>query len=211
MKLEDPNITEEALAICLGHLYGGASSALVNASNASAVLATAYYLQLDELCQIAHTVCKQSLSGDNVGKYVAFSKATIQSPSSSTAVARYGTYSESLAKAATEYLAETLPLEVGAFTSPPKPGGQETLIAAYSSLDFELFRSIAQSPAVQSRPTQELFSFLKRCVLARKKKLGTSLGEEQVVLAFAGKGSGNVQVLRKPTKKLAKIGPHAST
>ncbi|KDN39925.1 hypothetical protein K437DRAFT_258863 [Tilletiaria anomala UBC 951] len=239
LQLDDPHITEDAISICLGHLYGGPSSSLITPENALAVLAAAFYLQLDELCQAAHAICKQSITADNVQSYIAFSRATTQHPrlssfsttsspafgdvnnssashspngsiaSSSTAPPRYGAYSEDLNRTTTEFLARALPVETGAFSVPPVPGAQERLIGIYSTLDFDLFKSIAQHPSFPARSTQELFNFSKKCVAARKKRLGTALGEEQVVLAFAGQGGGAVQVLRKPPKKLSKIGPHA--
>jgi len=217
--LPDPNISDEALPIALGHLYGASTSSLVTAENAPAVLAAAYFLQIDDLAQLAHGVVKASLSAENVQQLVSFSRATIPPPmqpgeaiaSPSKAPLRYGPYSEEISRATAEYLSKTLPAELGAFTPQAQPTAQEQLIKAYSTLDFELFQSIAQSPQLAVKSVQERFNFVKKCIAARKKALGPSLGEEQVVLAFTGPGSGGVQVLRKPARKLSKIGPHANS
>ncbi len=235
MAVSNPHITDEAISICLQYLYGAASAAAISASNATAVFATAHWLGLEDVKQEAYTVVKSSLNASNVREVLEFAQAredkpaaddgrqpnghatpptssaasTTSATASSAGALRYGEYSEDLLRVTSEYLAKTLPVEVGAFADPPKPGGVEALTAAYSTLDFELFSAIAQASPLPVRP-QDRFAFLKKCVAARKKALGTSLnGEEQVVMAFAGPGGGQVQVLRKPHRRLAKVGPHA--
>lgn len=170
----------------------GPANDLVTASNARAVLATAYLFGSPALVQRAYAVCSSSLSADNVVQYVNWLDQRIPHTANGFA-ADYGEYSSRLRSDIVNFLIRTLPGNVG-----PK---SQALVDVYAALPYELFKSCVESPDFPIEAMQERFAFAKKVVAARKKGATASGMEESVVLAVKDDGDGmGVHVTRKPKR-----------
>lgn len=173
-------------------LITGPANDLVTASNARAVLATAYLFGSPALVQRAYAVCSSSLSADNVAQYVNWLDQRIPNSANGFS-ADYGEYSQRLRSDIINFLIRTLPNSVGS--------NRQALVDAYAALPYELFKSCVESPDLPIEAMQERFQFAKKVVAARKKGAAASGMEESVVLAVKDDGDGmGVHVTRKPKR-----------
>ncbi|RUS15943.1 hypothetical protein BC937DRAFT_91778 [Endogone sp. FLAS-F59071] len=106
LHLEDPNITEAAFGISLGHLYAGWSQTLLTSQNARSILAAAYLLGLDDLCARATECIKNDVGRHTVVAYAAFVEDDRYG---------YGSYSAEIRDACLEFLTRGLSKELDAF------------------------------------------------------------------------------------------------
>ncbi|KAK4684725.1 hypothetical protein P7C73_g5441, partial [Tremellales sp. Uapishka_1] len=197
LNFTDVNVSEEAVYICLQHLYNP-SQHLVNPANSRSVLATSYLFfsgSYDSaLSQYAYTICRDSLSENNVVDYIRWLSATDLPEGFERA--DYGEFSGKLQSDTREYLVQTLP-------SSQIPPAQ--LIQLYARLPFDLFKSSTESPDFPIHSMQERFAFAKK-VVAQRKKLSGVAGpgqmEESVVLAVGGEGM-EVHITRKQKRRTA--------
>lgn len=165
----------------------------MTASNARAVLATAYLFGSPALVQRAYAVCSSSLSAENVGQYVNWLDQRIPNSASNGFTTDYGEYSQRLRSDIVNFLIRTLPGSVGS--------NRQALVDAYAALPYELFKSCVESADLPIESMQERFSFAKKVVAARKKGASASGMEESVVLAVKDDGDGmGVHVTRKPKR-----------
>ncbi|KAL6307925.1 hypothetical protein BKA93DRAFT_815618 [Sparassis latifolia] len=223
----EPEITDEGFAIALGYLYSSHSLSMINPGNARAVLAAGCLLGgMDELCNYAYEVCRQSISMENISEWLEFvdsippsSDGTStpvdphQLPPSRTAI--FGSYAARLKGDVFHYLVATLPnmLNVGGQATPvsPHPDGQhsdagrDTLLQVYSRVPFDLFKAAVESPKFQIGSDQSRFKFAKEAIDLRKQGIARGQGaEETVVLAFGGGNFGGGSVHVHVTRKLRK-------
>ncbi|CCM03695.1 uncharacterized protein FIBRA_05840 [Fibroporia radiculosa] len=222
----EPEITQEGFSIALGYLYSSISLNLITPQNARATLAAGCLLgRMDDLCNYAYEVCRQSITMANIGNWLEFmdcmpppSDGTStpieqQQPMPSTAV--FGPYAQRLKDDVFHFLVVTLPhmLNVGGQATPvsPHPDGQtsdagrDALLQVYARVPFDLFKTAVESPTFQIGSDQARFKFAKDAIELRKR--GTARGgqgaEETVVLAFGGSNFGGsaVHVTRKLRKR----------
>ena len=86
--------------------------------------------------------------------------------------------------------------EFGLIWGHPQEQGYRQLVSTFSQLPFDWIKQIIESSDFQVPSEMERFSFAKEVIKSRKSKTH----EENVLLAFGGKGSG-VTFVRKPFKK----------
>lgn len=70
VRVDDEAVTEEAIAIVLGHLYAAYSYSMVNLSNARDVLIASTFFGLPDLAAYAYDICKQSINADTISAWV---------------------------------------------------------------------------------------------------------------------------------------------
>lgn len=154
----------------LGYLYSSAAVKHIRPENARAVLAAGCLLgSMDELCNYAYEICRQSITMDNINTWLEFVDAvpsvssdgvstpveTHQLPPPRTAV--FGPYAQQLKDDVFHFLVVTLPqlLNVGALATPatPNPGvpdpGRDALLQVYARVPFDLFKAAVESPVFQ--------------------------------------------------------------
>ncbi|KAH8108169.1 hypothetical protein BXZ70DRAFT_42577 [Cristinia sonorae] len=224
---QEPEVTPEGIAIALGYLYSPVSFNLVHSENARAALAAACLLGgMDDLCNYAYDICRQSISVDNISEWLEFVE-TIPTPSdgSSTPIepqhlppsrtAVFGPYAERLKSDVFSFLVVTLPniLNINGVSSPgtpqgdrhsPSDAGRDTLLQVFSRVPFDLFKAAVESPTFQIGSDQARFKFAKDAIEARRRGIARGQGaEETVVLAFGGTSLGGsaVHVTRKIRKR----------
>ncbi|KAG5457156.1 MAG: hypothetical protein BJ554DRAFT_2904 [Olpidium bornovanus] len=127
LAFDNDQITEDGLAISIGHLYAGYSQHLVHPANATAVLAAAYLLELKDLAAIATERIMADVGRETVLRYVKFLGECNGTPSSSSSSSsssassatpglvpsgRFGEYSAQIQACCFEYLTKWLPLEL---------------------------------------------------------------------------------------------------
>ncbi|KAF9477378.1 hypothetical protein BDN70DRAFT_114014 [Pholiota conissans] len=209
---QEPEVTHEGFAIALGYLYSAVSMNLIRPGNARAVLAAGCLLGgMDDLCQYAYNVCRQSMSVDTISGWVDFidsipsqgdGSATPDLPPTSV----FGQYAQKLRDDVFHFLVVTLPeiLEVQRPNQEPSSGptGRDVLLQIYSRVPFEMFKSAMESPTFMIGTDQARFKFAKEAVEIRKRGIARG-AEEAVVLAFGQTnfGNGSVHVTRKLRKR----------
>ncbi|ORY05969.1 hypothetical protein K493DRAFT_29446 [Basidiobolus meristosporus CBS 931.73] len=195
LSLEDPNISDEGLVIALGYLYAGFPQLQVNPTNALNVLATAYLLQLEELCATATEVAKKNISQQTVLEYTQFVDQTDG--------IGYGAYTADIRENCFDFLTRILPKQTEAFTS-GKTENYLSLVEAYVELPFDWLKRSIESQNLHIPSDMDRYNFAKEVVSRREKRRNTSrrsaTGEESVVLAFGTKVGGRVTLVRKPPK-----------
>ncbi|KAF8911119.1 hypothetical protein CPB84DRAFT_1922146 [Gymnopilus junonius] len=208
---QEPEVTQE---VPLGYLYSAISLNLIRPENARGVLAAGCLLSgMDELCQYAYNVCRQSMSVETIGGWVDFIDAlpsqtdgttTPELPSTSI----FGQYAQRLRDDVFHFLVVTLPevLEVQRAPQEPSsgPSGRDILLQIYSRVPFEMFKSAIESPTFIIGSDQARFKFAKDAIELRKRGIARGLGaEETVVLAFGQGtfGSSAVHITRKMRKR----------
>ena len=125
---------------------------------------------MDELCNYAFEICRQSISVDNISEWLEFVEA-IPTPSdgSSTPIepqhlapsrtAVFGPYADRLKNDIFHFLVVTLPnlLNINGLSSPvtpqgdsqPSDAGRDTLLQVFSRVPFDLFKAVVESPTFQ--------------------------------------------------------------
>ncbi|PPQ73896.1 hypothetical protein CVT26_011728 [Gymnopilus dilepis] len=210
----EPEVTQEGFAIALGYLYSAISINLIRPENARAVLAAGCLLGgMDELCQYAYNVCRQSMSVETIGDWVDFIDALPSSTDGSTtpdlpSTSIFGQYAQRLRDDVFHFLVVTLPEVLDVQRTPQEsssgPSGRDILLQIFSRVPFEMFKSAVESPTFMIGSDQARFKFAKDAIELRKRGVARGLGaEETVVLAF---GQGNfggsaVHVTRKMRKR----------
>ncbi|KAH9929649.1 hypothetical protein B0H21DRAFT_781135 [Amylocystis lapponica] len=214
----EPEVTDE---VTLGYLYSAVSLNLIRPENARAVLAAGCLLgHMDDLCNYAYQVCRQSITVDNISSWLEFVDA-IPSPSdgrstpiephqlSPSRTAVFGPYAQRLKEDLLMFLVVALPnaLNVGGQATPVTPhpdetpdAGRDALLQVYARVPFDLFKAAIESPTFQIGSDQTRFKFAKDAIELRKRGLARGQGaEETVVLAFGGNNFGGsaVHVTRK--------------
>lgn len=129
------------MAIALGYLYSSVSTTLITPTNSRAVLAAACLLGgMDDLCQRAYEICKESISLDNIPEWIAFLSPSPPTPSVPSTplssvpstpllesrsfvpggpLAVLGSYASRLYEDVLNFLTATLPLTLQAFAIRP--------------------------------------------------------------------------------------------
>ncbi|WVQ74493.1 hypothetical protein IAR50_004094 [Cryptococcus sp. DSM 104548] len=223
LSFTDANITAEAVHICLQHLYNP-SLGLIQPGNARAVLATAFLFGgMPELVHQAYFITRDSIDANNAVDLVHWlgvplepamygqqppAKASNGVQSGEGGISawldnpypRYGEWTVRLKHDVINYLLNDLPERVvqeGKLATP-----DNALVATYSLLPYELFKSLVESPDLPITSPQDRFSFAKKVLAQRKKTAvaGTPQMEENVVLAFRGGEGMEVHVTRRPKK-----------
>ncbi|PCH38457.1 hypothetical protein WOLCODRAFT_136290 [Wolfiporia cocos MD-104 SS10] len=223
---QEPEISQDGFAIALGYLYSSVTLQMINPQNARATLAAGCLLgRMDELCNYAYEVCRQSITLDNIAEWLEFVDA-IPNPSdgSSTPVephqlppsrtAVFGPYAQRLRDDVFHFLVVTLPhmLNVGGLTTPASPhpdgqpsdAGRDTLLQVFARVPFDMFKAAVESPTFQIGSDQARFKFAKDAIELRKRSIARGQGaEETVVLAFGGSnfGGSTVHITRKLRKR----------
>ncbi|KAF4614602.1 hypothetical protein D9613_003160 [Agrocybe pediades] len=215
---QEPEVTQEGFAIALGYLYSAISLNLIREHNARGVLAAGCLLGgMEDLCQYAYNVCRQSMSIDTIGAWLEFVDS-IPSPSDGSATpdiastSVFGQYAQRLKDDVFHFLVVTLPevLEVQRGGLDPSSSGRDVLLQIFSRVPFEMFKSAIESPTFAIGSDQTRFKFAKDAIELRKRGVARGLGaEETVVLAFGqGNFGNNVHVTRKLRKRpLWKVNP----
>lgn len=222
----EPEVTEEGFAIALGYLYSSISLNHINPQNARAALAAGCLLgHMDDLCNYAYEVCRQSITLENITAWLEFVDATpassngtstpIEPPSPlSPRTGVFGPYAQRLRDNVFHFLVVTLPqmLNVGGQATPvsphpdghaPSDAGRDTLLQVFARVPFDLFKTAVESPTFQIGSDQARFKFAKDAIELRKRGVARGQGaEETVVLAFGGGFGGSaVHVTRKLRKR----------
>lgn len=153
----------------LGYLYSSVTVRAINPQNARAVLAAGCLLGgMDELCNYAYELCRQSITVENITAWLQFVD-TVPAPSdgASTPIeqqqippsrtAIFGPFAQRLKEDVWEFLVITLPqnLNVGGVSTPisPHPEGQtsdagrDTLLQVFALVPFDMFKAAVESPA----------------------------------------------------------------
>ncbi|KAI0328117.1 hypothetical protein GY45DRAFT_1255732 [Cubamyces sp. BRFM 1775] len=228
----EPEVTDEGFHHALAYLYSGAALANIRPENARGVLAAACLLgRMDDLCNYAYEICRQSISLETLPSWLEFVDA-IPAPSdgSSTPIidhqhprtAVFGPYAQRLREDVFNFLVVTLPnlVNYGGQATPTTPlpegasqhpdAGRETLLQVFSRVPFDLFKAAIESPTFQLGSVHSRFKFAKDAIELRKQGIARGTGaEETVVLAFGGNTgqTGDVLVTRKLRRRqLWKVG-----
>ena len=157
--------------IALGYLYSSVSLSLIRPENARAALAAGCLLgRMEDLCNYAYEVCRQSITVDNISNWLEFvdsmppasdGTSTPVDPhhNSQTRTAIFGHYAHRLRDDVFNFLVVTLPntLNVGALASPASPhpdgaqsdAGRDTLLQVFARVPFDLFKTAVESPIFQ--------------------------------------------------------------
>ncbi|ORX86394.1 hypothetical protein K493DRAFT_291290 [Basidiobolus meristosporus CBS 931.73] len=195
LNLEDPNISDEGLVIALGYLYAGFPQLQINPTNALNVLATAYLLQLEDLCAISTEVAKKNISRQTVLAYTQFVDQADG--------VGYGAYTADIRESCFDFLTGTLPKQTEAFIS-GKSENYLSLVEAYVELPFDWLKRSIESQNLHIPSDMDRYNFAKEVVSRREKRRNAgkrnTAGEESVVLAFGTKVGGRVTLVRKPPK-----------
>ncbi|TFK72180.1 hypothetical protein BDN72DRAFT_836572 [Pluteus cervinus] len=211
---QDPEITEEGLAIALGYLYSAISLTLIRPENARAVLAAGCLLGgMDELCHRAYETCRRSISVESIGSWLEFidvipSVGEDGTPSEVPPPTVFGTYVQRLRDDVFHFLVVTLPGVLDMHGSQEDvangPSGRDILLQVFSLVPFEMFKAAIESPTFQIGSDRARFTFAKDAIELRKRGIARGAGsEETVVLAFGGNNFGGsaVHVTRKLRKR----------
>ncbi|KAI0668535.1 hypothetical protein C8Q78DRAFT_1047693 [Trametes maxima] len=222
----EPEVTDEGFHHALAYLYSGAALANIRPENARGVLAAACLLgRMDDLCNYAYEICRQSISLDTLPSWLEFvDTAPVPSDGSSTPTTPimdphqhlrtvvFGPYAQRLREDIFNFLVVTLPnlVNYGGQATPSTPlpegssqhsdAGRETLIQVFARVPFDLFKAAVESPTFQLGSVHSRFKFAKDAIELRKQGVARGTGaEETVVLAFGGNTtqSGGVLVTRK--------------
>ncbi|PPR04956.1 hypothetical protein CVT24_010414 [Panaeolus cyanescens] len=207
---QEPEVTQEGFAIALGYLYSAVSLNLIRPENARAVLAAACYLGgMDDMCQYAYNVCRQSLSVETIGTWLEFVDPARSTTPDQAPTTVFGQYAQRLRDDVFHFLVVTLP-EVLEVQRPQDPSsgtnGRDVLLQIYSGVPFEMFKSAVESPTFMIGTDRDRFKFAKDAIELRKRGIARGL-EETVVLAFGqggnggGSGGSAVHVTRKMRKR----------
>ncbi|KAH9926115.1 uncharacterized protein B0H18DRAFT_1211137 [Fomitopsis serialis] len=220
---QEPEVTTEGLSIALGYLYSSVTVRAINSQNAKAVLAAGCLLGgMDELCNYAYEICRQSIAVENISTWLQFVEA-VPAPSNGTSTpidqmpppraAIFGPFAQRLREDVFDFLVVTLPqtLNVGGLSTPisphpdgqPSDAGRDTLLQIFALIPFDMFKAAVESPTFQIGSDQARFKFAKDAIELRKRGIARGQGaEETVVLAFGGHHGGSaVHVTRKLRKR----------
>lgn len=161
---------------------------------------------MDDLCEIAYSVCRQSISVETLPLWLDFASSL---PDDNNTPSVFGTYAQRLKDVVFEYLVVSLPSEAS----------RDTLLEVYALVPFEMFKAAVESASFQIGTfsfvsqvicgvytgigsDQARFKFAKDCIEMRKKGISRGTGaEETVVLAFGGGSGSAVHVTRKMRKR----------
>ena len=153
----------------LGYLYSSVTVRAINPQNARAVLAAGCLLGgMDELCNYAYELCRQSITVENISTWLQFvdavpapsdgtSTPVEQQPIPSSRTAIFGPFAHRLREDVWEFLVATLPqsLNVGGLSTPisphpdgqPSDAGRDTLLQVFALVPFDMFKAAVESPA----------------------------------------------------------------
>lgn len=156
----------------LAYLYSAAALANVRPENARSVLAAACLLgRMDDLCNYAYEVCRQSISLESLPSWLEFvdsvptptdgSSTPIIEQHQSPRTAVFGPYAQRLRDDVFNFLVVTLPnlVNFGGQATPTTPlpegasshadAGRETLLQVFARVPFDLFKAAVESPTFQ--------------------------------------------------------------
>ena len=168
--MAEPFIHEHPAA--LAYLYSAAALASIRPENARAVLAAACLLgRMDDLCNYAYEVCRQSITLDTLPSWLEFvDSVPAPSDGSSTPIveqhqhsrtAVFGPYAQRLRDDVFNFLVVTLPnlVNFGGQAAPTTPlpegastpadAGRDTLLQVFARVPFDLFKAAVESPTFQ--------------------------------------------------------------
>lgn len=204
LDFNNDHITEDGLAIAIGHLYAGVSKSHIHPDNATAVLATAYLLQLPDLANLAADRIKRDICRETVERYIQF----VNDESA------YGDYSKSIQAQCFDFITRQLVRELAEGTPGSVPTPQASfpadLVDIFVGLPFHWLKSAIESPSLNGSSDMKKYQFA-RAVIAqreriRQRRVGAGEieagGEESVVLSFdhAAPTGRNVTIVRKALK-----------
>ncbi|CAG8554865.1 10315_t:CDS:1 [Cetraspora pellucida] len=194
MDVNDPNMNQEALYICIGHLYTPHYNC-VTPSNVRYVLATAYHFELKDLCDFARDFIKNILNPYNVlviGQWIENSII-------------YGEYSDEIKHSIFDYLAVSLPTDLKVFPKksiyqimkdgigdidPSFPNsGYHKLVDIYALLPFNWFKRVVESDKFSCPTDIDRFHFARQVISARAKRYTSENRSKQYEAVFMCFGS----------------------
>lgn len=220
LSFADQNINEDGLAIAIGHLYAGYSQHLVHFENATAVLAAAHLLELDDLASIAAEKIKSDINRETILWYVKFVNQESGQPG-------YGRYTAEIRDVCFNYITKSLPretndnehIEIPKGSSrhasvPSSPNGEprpnDDITSIFVQLPFHWLKLAIESSQFCIPSDMKRYQFAQNVISLREKVRSMRVakgeleggGEESVVLSFgrAGSNGRTVTIVRKPIK-----------
>jgi hypothetical protein len=186
---EDPNITEDAIQIVLGHLYVPHYS-VVDPQNALQVLATAHLFELEDLCAHATNIARANISYATVLYYL---KWVVQAPA-------YGPYTAHVQEQVECYVMDGLPDDLNAFLYEidnryVRGPGYEQLVDIYARLPSRILRAALEGNNIARLNRSVLMSFAQDLVV-RRRQIGCATEEESVAYDIIRKKV-KIRVVRK--------------
>lgn len=230
LSIEDPNITEESFAIALGHLYASYSHQAINPLNAKNVLATAYFLELPDLANLAFQIMVSNLSLDNVLDYTRFVEGISGNPAdnsnghatngsgettptngshspqlsqASTTKQEYGIFGQQIRDACFHFLTTGLTSGEPVFGSHKNENARRLLVSTLVQLPFEWLKKVVESDKFSAPSDVERYHLAKEVIHLREKARNPALGgEESVVMVFGSTSASAISIVRKPLRPL---------
>ncbi|CAG8453791.1 11337_t:CDS:2 [Gigaspora rosea] len=144
LRFDDKNITREAFEIALGRLYGRLDEVILP-SQVLSLLATASFLDLQDLCEMCVDVILRDIKDDTVVNYLTFATTHF-----------YGSHSEKITEACFTYLCR-------------EGYDSLTLKSAFLSLPAEWLKRVIESDAFWVPGEYERYLFARDIVSMRRK------------------------------------------
>eukprot|EP00833_Pecoramyces_ruminatium_P013244 jgi/Orpsp1_1/1187276/evm.model.d7180000056529.1 len=207
--VNDMNITAKGLSIALGHLYSSyAHHHLLNTENINSaehsallrsVLASAHFLRLPDLCNIAANLIYSNINRNTVLDYCHF----VNQPNFIT---RYDDFSKNIYDCVYSCLCKNIVKELTELNRQDiwqdrKGQGYKQLIELFSELPFEWMKKVVESKDFITPSEIDRYYFAKELISLRaRKQLPVVVGEENVVLAFGISKNSNITIVRKSPK-----------
>jgi len=207
--INDMNITAKGLSIALGHLYSSfAHHHLLNAENGNtvehskllrSVLASAHFLRLPDLCNIAANLIYNNINRNTVLDYCHF----VNQPNFIT---RYDEFSKNIYDCVYNCLCKNVIKELTELNRQDiwkdrEGQGFKQLIELFSELPFEWMKKVVESKDFITPSEIDRYYFAKELISLRaRKQLPVVVGEENVVLAFGISKNSNISIVRKSPK-----------
>ncbi|KAK9237576.1 hypothetical protein V1525DRAFT_343631 [Lipomyces kononenkoae] len=218
----DPNLSAAAISMALATLYG--QPLVIDSPTldiAKGLIAAGHLFGLEDVARAGYRALRSIFSLESLRELFAFALEGLQStrpPSSNgstpsaddaqrdkrdniavTYPGPYPKYTETLLPSLLAYLIDNIDHE---FIQRPN-GNTPQLRSLLLSLPFHLFKHVCESENLKCKSQMERYGFARDLIgerERRRRKGGSGLYEEGVVLAFGG-GKGGVEVIRKPTGK----------
>jgi len=207
--VNDMNITAKGLSIALGHLYSSyAHHILLNAENVNSaehaallrsVLASAHFLRLPDLCNIAANLICNNINKNTVLDYCHF----VNQPNFIT---HYNDFSKNIYDCVYNCLCKNVVKELTELNRQDiwknrEGQGYKQLIELFSELPFEWMKKVVESKDFITPGEIDRYYFAKELISLRsRKQLPVVVSEENVVLAFGISKNSNITIVRKSPK-----------
>ncbi|CAG8503019.1 5744_t:CDS:2, partial [Dentiscutata erythropus] len=183
LRFDDKNITREAFEIALGRLYGRLDEVILP-SQVLSLLATASFLDLQDLCEMCVDVILRDIKDDTVVTYLTFATTHF-----------YGSHSEKITEACFTYLCR-------------EGYDSLTLQSAFLSLPAEWLKRVIESDAFWVAGEYERYLFA-RDIVSRRRKIFVERKRRSVVASLSNVEISDLHNL--PTESSAPISPTTPT